>query len=295
MMLKLYPDRRWPALVRVLSDTASFVWTVAWAYLGWLIYSTVMGLEVIADGITNTGLTFNQWIAAFRKAVPGGIPILTKFLQDTADTLQHYSGNQLVAAGHNIHDAILKTAITLALLVALPPILLVLVPYLSWRWRDIRETGAALAFVRIAAVTGRADAARAVLAYRAVSTLSFRQLMRASADPVGDLVEHRYERLASAMLRRAGLDPKRLPPPKAIRTHGIAQPYMFSCAPHRRAPDRATAAPTTNRRWQCGAAAKEAHARSPRAQKAAPATEARWPDQTRAAPPPPAPRQAPPR
>ena len=214
MMLKLYPDRRWPALVRVLSDTASFVWTVAWAYLGWLIYSTVMGLEVIADGITNTGLTFNQWIAAFRKAVPGGIPILTKFLQDTADTLQHYSGNQLVAAGHNIHDAILKTAITLALLVALPPILLVLVPYLSWRWRDIRETGAALAFVRIAAVTGRADAARAVLAYRAVSTLSFRQLMRASADPVGDLVEHRYERLASAMLRRAGLDPKRLPPPE---------------------------------------------------------------------------------
>src|SRR5438105_8514841 len=214
MMLKIYPDRRWPAFLRVVADTTVFVWTVVWAYLGFLIYQTVMGLEVIADGIKNTGMTFNQWIAAFRKAVPGGIPILTKFLQDTADTLKHYSGDQLVATGHNIHDAILKTAITLALLVALPPILLVLVPYLSWRWRDIRETGAALAFVRIAAVTGRADAARAVLAYRAVSTLSFRQLMRASADPVGDLVEHRYERLASAMLRRAGLDPTRLPPPE---------------------------------------------------------------------------------
>jgi hypothetical protein len=145
--------------------------------------------------------------------VPGGIPILTKFLQDTADALKQYSGDQLVTAGHNIHDAILRVAITLALLVALPPILLVLVPYISWRWRDIRETGAALAFVRIAAMTGRADAARAVLAYRAVSTLSFRQLMRASADPVGDLVEHRYEKLASAMMKRAGIDPKRLPPP----------------------------------------------------------------------------------
>ena len=32
--------------------------------------------------VENTGMTFNQWIAAFRKAVPGGIPILTKFLQD---------------------------------------------------------------------------------------------------------------------------------------------------------------------------------------------------------------------
>ena len=212
-MFKLYPDRRWPALLRMMSDTASVVWTVGWAYLGFLIYSTVMGLEAIADGIKNTGMTFNSWIGAFRSAIPGGIPILTKFLQNTADALKHYSGDQLVQAGQGIHDAILRVAITLALLVALPPILLVLVPYVSWRWRDIRETGAALAFVRIAAITGRADAARAVLAYRAVSTLSFRQLMRASADPVGDLVEHRYEKLATAMMQRAGLDPKRLPPP----------------------------------------------------------------------------------
>jgi hypothetical protein len=213
MMLKIYPDRRWPAFLRVLADTTVFVWTVAWAYLGFVLYQTVMGLEVIADGIKNTGLTFNEWIASFRKAVPGGIPILTKFLQDTADTLRHYSGEPLVSAGQNIHDAIFHTAVILALLVALPPLLLVIVPYSGWRWRDMRETGAALAFVRIAAITGRADAARAVLAYRAVSTLSFRQLMKASADPVGDLVEHRYERLASAMLLRAGIDPMRLPPP----------------------------------------------------------------------------------
>ncbi len=213
MMLKIYPDRRWPAFLRVFADTTVFVWTVGWAYLGFLIYQTVMGLEVIADGIKNTGMTFNQWIAAFRKAVPGGIPILTKFLQDTADTLRHYSGDPLVAAGQNIHDAIIKVAIVLALLVALPPILLVLAPYAGWRWRDMRETGAALAFVRIASMTGRADAARAVLAYRAVSTLSFRQLMRASPDPVGDLAEHQYERLATAMLKRAGLDPTRLAPP----------------------------------------------------------------------------------
>jgi len=212
-MLKIYPDRRWPAFLRVLADTTVFFWSVVWAYLGFLIYSTVMGLQVIADGIKNTGMTFNQWIGAFRNAVPGGIPILTKFLLDTADTLRHYSGDPLVSAGQNIHDAILRAAIVLALLVALPPILLVLLPYGGWRWRDMRETGAALAFVRIASMTGRADAARAVLAYRAVSTLSFRQLMRASADPVGDLVEHRYEKLANAMLLRAGIDPTRLAPP----------------------------------------------------------------------------------
>jgi hypothetical protein len=212
-VIKVYPDRRWPAFLRVLGDTVTVGWTIVWAYLGWLIYQTIMGLEVIADAITNTGTTFNGWIASFRNAVPGGIPLLTQFLLDVADTLRKYSGDSLVSTGHQIHDAVFQLAIVLALLVALPPILLVMLPYSAWRWRDMRETGAALAFVRIASMTGRADQARAVLAYRAVSSLSFRQLMSASADPVGDIAERRYERLANAMLKRAGLDPTRLAPP----------------------------------------------------------------------------------
>ena len=211
-MIKVYPDRRWPAFLRVLADTVTVGWTIVWAYLGFLIYQTVLGLQVIADGITSTGATFNAWIASFRNAVPGGIPFLTQFLLDAAAAMQRYSGDSLVSAGHQIHDAIFQLAIVLAVLVAVPPILLVLVPYGAWRWRDMREIGSALAFVRIASMTGRADQARAVLAYRAVSTLSFRQLMSASADPVGDIAERRYDRLADAMLIRAGLDPSRLAP-----------------------------------------------------------------------------------
>jgi hypothetical protein len=211
-MIKPYPDRTFPAFMRVLGDLLAVAWTVAWAALGWLIYQTVLGLQAIADGITSTGATFNAWIGSFRNAVPTGIPFLSQFLLDTANTLQKYSGDQLVSAGQQIHEAIFQLAIVLAVLVALPPILLVLVPYGAWRWRDMREIGAALAFVRIASLTGRADQARAVLAYRAVSTLSFRQLMSASADPVGDIAERRYDRLANAMLIRAGLDPTRLAP-----------------------------------------------------------------------------------
>ena len=138
--------------------------------------------------------------------------MLTQFLLDTADALRKYSGDPLVSTGHQVHQAIFQLAVTMSILVAAPPLLLVLLAYGSWRLRDVRETGAALAFVRIASLTGRADQARAVLAYRALSTLTFRQLMSASADPVGDLAEHRYERLATAMLKRAGLDPARLAP-----------------------------------------------------------------------------------
>jgi hypothetical protein len=212
VMIKPYPDRPWPALVRVLADLVTVGWTVAWLYLGWLIYQTVLGLQAIADAITGTGTTFNGWIASFRNAVPGGIPLLTQFLLNTADALKKYSGDELVTTGTQVHEAILRLAVILAVLVALPPILLILLPYGAWRWRDMRETGAALAFVRIASMTGRAEQARAVLAYRAVSTLSFRQLMAASADPVGDIAERKYDRLASAMLERAGLDSTRLAP-----------------------------------------------------------------------------------
>jgi hypothetical protein len=197
----------------VFGDVATIVWTVAWALLGSLIYRTVMGLQAIADAITATGTTLNSWIESFKNAVPGGIPGITDFLNSVADDLRKYSGDPLITTGHSVHDTIFRLAVALALFVALPPIVLVLVPYVAWRWRDMRELGAAVAFVRIASMTGRADQARAVLAMRAVTMLSFRQLMSASADPVGDLAEHRYDRLADAMLRRAGLDPARLAPP----------------------------------------------------------------------------------
>jgi hypothetical protein len=212
VMIKLYPDRSFPAFLRVVGDVLTLGWTLAWAGLGWLIYKTVLGLQVIADGITSTGTTLNGWIASFRNAV-SGVPLVAQFLLSVADALRKYSGDSLISAGHQVHDAIIQVAIVLALLVALPPILMVLVPYGAWRWRDMRELGSALAFVRIASITGRADQARAVLAYRAIATLSFRQLMSASADPVGDISEQRYERLAAAMMKRAGLDPSRLAAP----------------------------------------------------------------------------------
>ena len=220
-MLKAYPDRRISALPRAAGDALAVIWTAMWAGIGWLVYRTVLSLQAISDGMSNTGVTFNSWIAAFRNAVPGDIPYVTSALQGFADSLRHHSGDQLIAAGHQVHDAIFQVAVVLGLFVALPPILFLLVLYGTWRWRDMREMGAALAFVRIASLTGRAEQARAVLAYRAMSTLTFRQLMTASADPVGDVSEHRYDRLANAMMLRAGLDPKRLagPEPPLLRPH----------------------------------------------------------------------------
>src|SRR5260370_27123114 len=183
-MIKVYPDRRWPAFLRVLADTVTVAWTIVWAYLGFLIYQTIMGLEAIADGITSTGATFNGWIASFRNAVPGGIPLLTKFLLDTADALKKYSGDPLVSAGQNIHQAIFQTAVVLALLVAGPPILLVLLPYAGWGWRDMREGGAALAFARIASMTGPAARGGAALVDEGGSSVGVRDVRLGCSEAV---------------------------------------------------------------------------------------------------------------
>jgi hypothetical protein len=210
-MLKLYPDRTADAIGRMVADAVAVLWIVAWTIAGYLAFKTVLALEVIADGISSTGRTFNSWIDAFRSVTPRGIPGLSGFLLAQADALQKFSGDPIVAAGAHVHDDIYHLAVALALMIALPPILIVGVGYGLWRLRDAREMGAAMAFVRASQLSGRVEQARAVLAYRAVATLSFRQLMRASKDPVGDLAEHRYEALAAAMLERAGLDAYRLP------------------------------------------------------------------------------------
>jgi hypothetical protein len=214
-MLKFYPDRRLPALRRLIQDVLAVLWIAFWGLAGWVTYQTVQGLQVIADGIRDTGRTFNDWLASFKNAVPRGIPYLSDFLQTQATNLQKHTGDPLIQLSVTVRQDIATLAIALALFIALPPILWVILTYGPARWRDAREMGSALAFVRAAMIAGRVEQAKAVLAYRALATLSFTQLMKASHDPVGDLSNRDYDRLAAAMLDRAGLNPWRLatPPP----------------------------------------------------------------------------------
>jgi hypothetical protein len=207
---KLYPDRGLGLPLRLVGDGLVLTWTALWVLAGIAVYHAVEALQAVADAIRGTGANFNQLIAALTGTVPRGIPGLSDFLVAQLAALKRISGDQLIGTGNQIHDGIDRLAIALALVIALPPIATVLAAYGVWRWRDAREMGAADAFVRAAVRSGRVQQARAALALRAVSSLSFTQLMRASDDPVGDLDERRYDRLADAMLRRAGLRPSAL-------------------------------------------------------------------------------------
>ena len=209
-MLKLYPDHVPARARRLTTDILAAAWVAVWAAAGYLAYQTVMDLQVISDGLSNTGHALNSWAGAFKSAAPRGIPILSQLLQNGATAFQQVSGDPLLSAGAQARVGIDHLALAAGLLTALPPILIVGGAYLLWRLADARERGAALAFVSAAESTGRLGEAKAVLAYRAVSRLSFRRLMRASRDPIGDLAARRYDALAAEMLKEAGLESFRL-------------------------------------------------------------------------------------
>src|ERR687883_1844299 len=147
--LKLYPDQSVGVLRRLVVDLLVALWIITWAALGFLTYQAVLGLQAISNGITDTGHTFNKWIDAFRSATPQGIPGISDLLNGAASALQRYSGDQLIATGSAAHEGIFHLAIVLGIVVALPPILLALAVYAPSRWRDAREMGSALAFVRV--------------------------------------------------------------------------------------------------------------------------------------------------
>lgn len=209
VVLKLYPDQLPGRIARLTLDALVLAWTALWVIAGIAIHRTVLQLEVIADGVASTGRTFDSWIAAFRSSTPP-VPGFRSSLQSLADSLERATGAQLVQRGAAAHDAIERLALVLAVVVVLPPILTVASRFVSWRWRDARERGAALTFVSGVHDPARRDEALALLAFRAVATLPFGRIVRVSPDPVGELLAGQYEALAGEMLKGVGLRPRRL-------------------------------------------------------------------------------------
>src|SRR4030081_1795627 len=122
-MLKFYPDRPLPALRRFVQDVLAILWIAFWGVPGWLTYKTVQGLEVIADGIRDTGRTFNDWLQSFKNAVPKGIPYLSDFLQTQASNLQKHTGDPLIQLSVTVRQDIGTVPLSIGLLIALPSIL----------------------------------------------------------------------------------------------------------------------------------------------------------------------------
>src|SRR4030088_2013246 len=97
--MTIYPERWSGWLGRFVLDLLVLAWTGGWVLAGWLVYHLVTTLEVVADAISSTGRTFDEWARAFQDAVPGNVPGVSGALHGLAAALQRSGGAPLIHRG----------------------------------------------------------------------------------------------------------------------------------------------------------------------------------------------------
>jgi hypothetical protein len=163
-------------LAQLLSDVAVVIWTFLWVLVGLAVHGAVStiaevgrqvkgGADGVADSLKSAGHSADR-IPLVGDAVSKPLTAASKAALDIA------------GAGHNLDTTATWLAVVLALAVAAPPTLAVVMPWLVLRIRFFRRkwTVSALAAT---------PAGEQLLALRALANRPLRRLTAVSADPVG--------------------------------------------------------------------------------------------------------------
>jgi hypothetical protein len=209
----------------VSKDLLALLWVGGWGVLGWEVWGAIRQTEVLADRVRSAGEAVNNALGGLTSAL-GGLAALPLFGSLFKLPPAQSPGDALIALSVSVRSDIAWVAIGAAVVVALPPVLYVVLTYVPWRWRGMKEMGSALVFVRGAIGRNQTEQAKALLAYRALARLSFSELMAVSTDPIGDIQGRRYDGLATAMLEEAGLNWTRLETGDSKRLEGMARKQL---------------------------------------------------------------------
>ena len=186
-------------LAQLFSDTVVLIWSFVWAIVGLAVHSAVStiadvgrqvqgGADGVADSLKSAGHSAHN-IPLVGSAVSEPLTAASKAALDIA------------GAGHNLDTTASWLAIVLALAVAAPPTLGVLVPWLVLRIRFVRRK---LTVGALAATPAGAQ----LLALRALANRPLGRLTAVTPDPVGAWRAgdpHAIHGLAAIELRSAGM------------------------------------------------------------------------------------------
>jgi hypothetical protein len=186
-------------LAQLLSDIAVVIWTLVWALVGLAVHGAVStiaevgrqvqgGADGVADSLKSAGHSADR-IPLVGDAVSEPLTAASKAALDIA------------GAGHNLDTTATWLAVVLALAVAAPPTLAVVMPWLVLRIRFFRRKWN----VSVLAAT---PAGEQLLALRALANRPLRRLTAVSADPVGAWRREDFgaiRGLAALELRSAGI------------------------------------------------------------------------------------------
>jgi hypothetical protein len=186
-------------LAQLLSNIAVVIWTLVWVLVGLAVHGAVStiaevgrqvqgGADGVADSLKSAGHSADR-IPLVGDAVSEPLTAASKAALDIA------------GAGHNLDTTATWLAVVLALAVAAPPTLAVVMPWLVLRIRFFRRKW------NVSALAAT-PAGEQLLALRALANRPLRRLTAVSADPVGAWRREDFgaiRGLAALELRSAGI------------------------------------------------------------------------------------------
>jgi hypothetical protein len=190
-------ESRLPQRSVLAIDLLVVLWTAAWLVLGIAVGTFVERLSAGGDGLQNTGRAIGRAGDAIDQL--SDVPLVGGGFATVAQEIQEM-GRDTVQNGRSIEDDVDSLALLIGAGLALGPTLPILALWVPPRVSRERERHA----LRKSIKSGD-RVALAYLANRAVATRLFRELRKASDDPVADLEAGRYEALAALELEHLSL------------------------------------------------------------------------------------------
>lgn len=190
-------ESRLPQRSVVAIDVLVVLWTVVWLVLGIAVGTFVDRLGSIGDGLEGTGRTIHRAGDAIDRLAD--VPVVGEGFASVAAEI-HTIGDDTAQRGRAVEQDAERLAWLIGIGLAAGPTLPVLALWVPPRVSRERERRA----LRRSLKSGD-GVALAYLANRAVAGRLFRELRRASDDPVADLEAGRYEALAALELEHLAL------------------------------------------------------------------------------------------
>jgi len=198
--VRLYPDVPSRRLATLARDLLFVVVLALLVWLGLTVRAAVDGLAVLGEGVSDAGGAVRGGFDAAAEAVDGA-PLVGGRLADGLRAAGEGTGGNTRELGEEGADAAHRLADVLGLIVFGLPTVLVLASWLPARVAQVRGLTSAARVLHEPESPER----RRLVAMRAVFSLPYGQLLRHSADPLGDLAAEHYDPLIEAALEDAGL------------------------------------------------------------------------------------------
>jgi hypothetical protein len=174
--MKIYSDYAGHRTRQILFDVFALAAIAAWAWLGYAIYTLVLGLRDYGVQMEDAGAGFKQTMTDISTQL-SGIWLIGDGIKAPFDAASD-AGSQLEAAGQAQQVAVQQLATGLGLGIAILPILTILLFWLVPRIRFARRAGVAKAILTSSASVD-------LLALRALATQKLSTIARLDSDPAG--------------------------------------------------------------------------------------------------------------